>query len=66
MEKRKKPKFYRQDISKAIRVQRSSWRRPKGLQSKMRHGFRGRANMPSTGYGAPLEFKKEKIGRAHV
>jgi len=65
MTNRKKPKFFRQDLNKAKRVRRSSWRKPKGLQSKLRAQFRGRAKMPSTGYGSPKEFKKKIVTISH-
>ncbi len=51
--KAKKPSFRRQDAHKKREVARSGYRRPKGLQSKMRLGHRGYVRTVSTGFGSP-------------
>ncbi|MEK6967998.1 MAG: eL32 family ribosomal protein [Nanoarchaeota archaeon] len=44
-----KPSFRREDRTKKVRL-KGRWRRPKGIHSKMRHGFRGRAPVVNSGY----------------
>jgi len=48
----KKLKFTRQDAHKKVRLG-NKWRRPKGLHSKMRIGFKGYNKTVSIGYGSP-------------
>ena len=48
----KKLKFTRQDAHKKVRLG-NKWRRPKGLHSKMRIGFKGYNKSVSIGYGSP-------------
>ena len=48
----KKLKFTRQDAHKKVRLGKK-WRRPKGLHSKMRIGFKGYNKCVSVGYGSP-------------
>ncbi|MBW2982334.1 50S ribosomal protein L32e, partial [Candidatus Woesearchaeota archaeon] len=50
--KTKKPNFIRQDSHKKKEVKKR-WRRPKGLQSKMRLCKRGYKKCPSQGYRSP-------------
>jgi large subunit ribosomal protein L32e len=50
--KAKKPKFIRQDAHKKARL-RKCWRKPKGLQSKMRYKRPGYRTRVEVGYGAP-------------
>ena len=50
--KQRKPFFLRQDKKRKKRV-KGKWRRPHGLQSKIREKRKGHINPPSTGYGAP-------------
>lgn len=45
-----KRKFKRQDSQE--KKLKDSWRRPKGHQSSMRKGKKGRGKMPSPGYGS--------------
>ena len=52
MTKRKKPRFKQQDAHKLKSIV-LSWRRPKGLQSKMRLGRRGYSRSVSVGYRSP-------------
>lgn len=54
--KRKKPKFIRQDAHKKARVS-NSWRRPKGIQSKMRLKRPGYRRSVEVGYGSPAAVK---------
>jgi len=50
--KAKKPNFVRQDYHKKARLKKK-WRRPKGLQSKLRLHFRGKVKPVSPGYRSP-------------
>ena len=50
--KNKKPDFIRQDAHKKKRLG-GKWRRPKGLHSKIRLKFRGKAKKVSLGYRGP-------------
>jgi len=52
----KKPAFAAQDSWKRKRLPKS-WRRPRGVHSKMRHKLRGNPKMPSQGYRAPRELR---------
>lgn len=54
--KAKKPKFVRQDCHKQAKL-RKCWRRPKGIQSKMRLGKKGYRKCVDAGYGSPAEVK---------
>ncbi|KHO51172.1 MAG: large subunit ribosomal protein L32e [archaeon GW2011_AR16] len=49
---KRKPNFTRQDVPKKARLD-AVWRKPKGLQSKMRKHLRGRKRSPSPGFGSP-------------
>lgn len=53
--KRKKPKFTRQDTSKD-RI-KNNWRKPRGIDSKMRLQLKGYKKIVKIGYGSPKEFK---------
>jgi large subunit ribosomal protein L32e len=55
--KRKKPKYLREDHHKKKAVNKKSWRGPRGLHSKMRHGFQGHRATLEVGYGSPREVK---------
>jgi len=50
--KRKKPRFTRQDAHKKAKLP-GSWRKPRGLQSKLRLKRRGYVRPISIGYGSP-------------
>ncbi len=54
--KRKKPKFKRQEWfrQKCLGIK---WRRPKGSQSKLRKGIKGRGKVPKPSYGSPKEVR---------
>jgi large subunit ribosomal protein L32e len=54
--KNKKPNFIRQDTHKKKRLSRT-WRKPKGLHSKLRLKHRGRAKPISQGYRSPKKVK---------
>lgn len=50
--KRRKPTFLRQSGQKLKRLEKV-WRKPKGIDSKLRLGKRGHPVRPSPGYGSP-------------
>ena len=47
-----KPNFHRQ-VSHSYRRLQKAWRKPRGLQSKMRASKNFKGKMPAVGYGAP-------------
>jgi len=49
----KRPKFTRSNAHKRIRIRRSSWRAPKGLQNKEKLGFHGKKAVAGLGYRGP-------------
>ena len=51
--KDKKPSFIRQDAHKKPKLSRTAYRRPRGLQSKMRLQKKGYRKIPSSGYSSP-------------
>jgi large subunit ribosomal protein L32e len=58
LEKRKlvasrRPTFVRQEYHRRQKLQRTGWRRPRGMHSKMRQHYRYRTNVVSIGYGSP-------------
>jgi large subunit ribosomal protein L32e len=56
--KRKKPKFKRQQSY--LKKLDDKWRKPKGKDSKMRKGIRGKGKKVKIGYGSP-KAEKEKL-----
>jgi large subunit ribosomal protein L32e len=54
--KSKKPDFIRQDAHKKKRLSKK-WRKPKGLQSKIRLRLKGRAKHVSGGYRSPSKVR---------
>ncbi|MBI4141244.1 hypothetical protein HY485_05400 [Candidatus Woesearchaeota archaeon] len=54
--KKNKPKFYRQNHEALPRI-KTSWRKPKGIHSKLRHGFAGHRNTVEPGYGTPASLR---------
>jgi len=50
--KSKKPEFERQNCN-IFRQFRGMWRKPKGIHSKLRRGFRGHKMAPSIGFASP-------------
>ena len=66
--KAKKPNFIRQDSHKKKRVG-VAWKKPKGLQSKMRLCRKGYRKSASTGYGSPKQvagLSKEGLVKINV
>lgn len=55
-QKSKKPNFIRQDAHKKVEI-KSRWREARGLQSKMRLGFKGYRKTPSQGYRSPVKVR---------
>ena len=56
IQKSKKPEFKRQESWRYKRVN-SSWRRPKGIDSKMRLKLGGRPKSVEIGYGSPNKIR---------
>ncbi|MBW3021003.1 50S ribosomal protein L32e [Candidatus Woesearchaeota archaeon] len=56
MMNKKKPKFLRQDTHKKKKLAKN-WRKPRGIDSKLRLQFGGRAPMVSVGYKSPKEVR---------
>jgi len=54
--KAKKPRFQRQDAN-IFKQFRGKWRKPKGIHSKLRRGFKGHGGFPSIGYSSPAAAK---------
>ena len=54
--KRKKPKFRRQESWRYKRV-KENWRRPRGIDSKMRKKVKGWPPSPEAGYRSPKEIR---------
>lgn len=54
--KTRKPHFARQDVLKKDRLD-DTWRKPKGMHSKMRHHKKGYSAYVETGWGSPVEVK---------
>ncbi|MBI2148094.1 hypothetical protein HYU23_00280 [Candidatus Woesearchaeota archaeon] len=54
--KSKKPLFQRQD-SNIFKQFKGEWRKPKGIHSKLRRGFKGHGGIPSIGYSGPNAVK---------
>jgi large subunit ribosomal protein L32e len=56
-------KFIRQDGHKKAKLKRSSWRKPKGLQNKMRLQKKGYRRLPKVGMGTPGAEKNTLNGK---
>lgn len=54
--KSKKPKFQRQESWRYKRVKKN-WRRPRGIDSKMRKKVKGWPPSPNKGYGSPRDVR---------
>ncbi|MFB0504765.1 MAG: 50S ribosomal protein L32e [Candidatus Bathyarchaeia archaeon] len=54
--KRKKPKFQRQENWRYKRI-KENWRRPRGIDSKMRKKVKGWPPSPNKGYRSPREIR---------
>ncbi|MCK4589273.1 MAG: 50S ribosomal protein L32e [Nanoarchaeota archaeon] len=58
MKKKKQPVFRRQEITKKKKTRNNpSWRRPKGIQSKLRLNKKGHEAKPRKGWGSPKEVR---------
>jgi len=55
-EKRKKPEFIRQESWRYKRL-KENWRRPRGLDNKMRRRVKGWPSCPSSGYRGPKKAR---------
>ena len=53
---RKRPSFIRAEWHRLKRLQ-TSWRRPRGIDSKMRKKLKGKRKRPTTGYRNPVAVK---------
>lgn len=54
--KDKKPEFKQQNFGRKVRVS-DRWRKPRGVQSKMRHNFKGYSRTLSSGWRSPVEVR---------
>lgn len=50
--KKRTKKFIRHQADQFKRIARSSWRKPKGIDGRVRRRFKGAIPMPSVGYGS--------------
>jgi len=50
--KKRSKKFARHQADLFMRIQNSSWRKPKGIDGRVRRRFKGALPMPSIGYGS--------------
>lgn len=55
--KKRRPSFKRQEFNKRIRLSRSSWRKPRGVDSKMREQWGGYRAIVKIGYGTPRKLR---------
>ena len=55
--KKRRPSFKRQEFNKRIRLSRSSWRKPRGVDSKMREQRGGYRSIVKIGYGTPRKLR---------
>ena len=55
--KKRRPSFKRQEFNKRIRLSRSSWRKPRGVDSKMREQRGGKRAIVKIGYGTPRKLR---------
>ncbi|HDM23632.1 50S ribosomal protein L32e [archaeon] len=53
---RRRPKFVRQESWRYVRV-KENWRRPRGIDSKMRLKLKSRPALVSIGYGSPRKVR---------
>ncbi len=60
--KKRKPTYRRVQSKQFPKLSKTTWRRPKGMDNKVRLGRRGQLTKPEVGYGSPKEvraFNKE-------
>lgn len=50
--KKRTKKFARHQSDQFVRIRDSSWRKPKGIDGRVRRRFKGALPMPSVGYGS--------------
>ena len=50
--KKRTKKFARHQSDQFMRIMNSSWRKPKGIDGRVRRRFKGAVPMPSIGYGS--------------
>mmetsp|Transcript_5125 Transcript_5125/g.7499 ORF Transcript_5125/g.7499 Transcript_5125/m.7499 type:complete len:137 (+) Transcript_5125:107-517(+) len=50
--KKRSKKFARHQSDQFMRIKNSSWRKPKGIDSRVRRRYKGAVPMPSVGYGS--------------
>jgi len=51
------PEFLRDGYNNLPRLKAKVWRKPKGIHSKLRHGFAGHRTRVEPGYGTPAELR---------
>lgn len=56
IKKREKPKFHRQN-SQVKKRQGTRWRKPRGMDSKQREGYKSRGAKPTVGYRQPKQVR---------
>ncbi len=56
MNPKNNPKFVRW-LSSSLKRVRSPWRKPQGINSKVRARLKGKLPMPTVGYGAPKKMR---------
>lgn len=52
--KKRTKKFARHQSDRFMRIKNSSWRKPKGIDGRVRRRFKGCLPMPNIGYGKPI------------
>jgi large subunit ribosomal protein L32e len=55
--RKRRPDFIRELSHKRMEVPADSWRKPKGLHSKMRHKFAGHRKLVEVGYRSPAALR---------
>merc|ERR1711939_1081839 len=55
--KKRTKKFIRHQSDQFMRISRSSWRKPKGIDSRVRRRFRGQIKLANIGYGTNKKFR---------
>ena len=55
--KKRTKKFARHQSDQFMRIRNSSWRKPKGIDGRVRRRFKGAVPMPSIGYGSDKQTR---------